>query len=824
VEAEDGALFRSDDGGETWQRLSEQGALRTRAWYYMHIYADPQDPETVWILNYQCWRSSDGGHTFADVQTPHGDNHDLWIDPRNPQRMIEGNDGGACVTFNGGLTWSTLYNQPTAQFYHVTADQRIPYRVYGSQQDNTAICLPSRSSRGAIASTEWYEPGGGESGYIAVDPRNPDIVYGGAIGSGFGNGRLLRYDHRTGQERNVTIWPETTGMGDGAKDLKYRFQWTFPIQFSPHDPGTLYVAGNRLFRSTDEGASWEAISPDLSRHDPTRLEPSGGPITKDNSGAEVYCTIFSFVESPHQRGLFWAGTDDGLVHLSRDGGQNWESITPPDLPEWALISVTELSPFDPGAAYLAATRYKLDDTRPYLFKTTDYGRTWQRITGGIPEHEFTRVIRADPGRRGLLFAGTETGVYVSYDDGASWRRMQGNLPVAPIHDLMIKDGDLIAATHGRSFWILDDLAPLRQLTEGHRPEGVRLFTPGPLTRFKSYPGYGYKPNEGQVGFRMAGPVVHAFRQRKGPDNVPIDTFLDAGENPPAGAAIVYYLPQEPEGDITLTTLDAQGGEIRRFTSAKPKKEKAPDTDEAEAAGAEGAAKPGGKEEDKEPRLTKTAGFNRFVWDLRHAPAHKVPGDKSTEEMLDGPQVPPGSYQIVLRVGEDTHTAALEVRPDPRIAASQQDLEAQYRLLLRIRDTLTETHDAINASRDLRGQVASWRRRAKDQPNTEAAMAAAQELVDTLSAVDNALIQRKADSPLSYPTRLNDKLAALASFVDSADTAPTSQQQAVYDDLAGRIGAELARWREVVKTRLPAFNALLREQQLAAFLPPPPPKE
>ena len=410
VEAEDGALFRSDDGGRTWQRLSEQNDLRWRAWYYQHIYADPQDPDVVWILNGKCWKSIDGGKNFFAVPTPHGDNHDLWIDPHNSDRMIEGNDGGANVTFNGGISWSSIFNQPTAQFYHVTTDNQVPYRLYGSQQDNTALTVPSASATGAITQADWYQPGGGESGYIAVKPTDSNIVVGGAIGSGAGNGRLIRYDHRTKEQRIITPWPELTGMGYGAQDLRYRFQWTFPIQYSPHDPDTLYVTSNVVHRSIDEGMSWEVISPDLTRNDPATLDASGGPITKDNTGAEVYATIFAFVESPHQQGLFWAGSDDGRVHISKDNGQSWQEITPTDLPKHAMISMIEASPFDAGTAYLAATCYKSDDFKPYLYTTTDFGQTWTTIVNGIPENAFTRVIREDPNRTGLALRGDRDGL------------------------------------------------------------------------------------------------------------------------------------------------------------------------------------------------------------------------------------------------------------------------------------------------------------------------------------------------------------------------------------------------------------------------------
>ena len=552
IEAEDCGLYRSDDGGDTWELVSDNRDLQGRPWYYQHVFADPQDSETVWILNYQCWKSVDGGRNFNRVTTPHGDDHDLWIDPQNPQRMIEGNDGGACVSFNGGDTWSTIYNQLTGQFYHLTTDNQFPHRVYGTQQDNTAISVPSRTHKGAIPWGDCYVVGNSESGHIAVHPQDSNTVISGAIGSSAGGGgNLLHYDHSTGQVRIITVWPELY-TGWGAKDMKYRFQWTYPIMLSPHDPQTLYVAGNLVFRSRDQGGSWEAISPDLTRHDPSTLEASGGPITKDTSGAEVYATIFAFVESPHQAGVFWAGSDDGLVHLSRDSGATWNQVTPSDLPEWALICMIEVSPHDPATAYIAATRYKQDDTRPMLYKTTDYGQTWTSITNGLPQDDYTRVVREDPTDPGLLYAGTETGVYVSFDQGDSWQPLRANpgfrsgqaLPVVPVYDLLVKDDNLIAATHGRAFWVLDDLTQLHQLTSTLAEQPFQLLQPRDTLRVRS-PFRDRKPNTGK-SYRAGLGADVTYSESLGQRGETLRKFWDAGENPPDGVMVHYYLKEAPE--------------------------------------------------------------------------------------------------------------------------------------------------------------------------------------------------------------------------------------------------------------------------------------
>ena len=799
VEAENPGLFRSEDGGDTWEVVSDNADLQGRPWYYQHVFADPQDADTVWILNYLVWKSIDGGRTFTQVTTPHGDNHDLWIDPKNPKRMIEGNDGGACISFNGGDSWSSIYNQPTAQFYHVRADTRFPYRVYGTQQDNSAISVPSRTSKGAIPWGDCYTVGSAESGHIAVHPDDPDIVFAGAVGSSpGGGGNLLRYDHRTGQVRIVTAWPELA-WGWGPVHQKYRFQWTFPILFSPHDSSVLYITGNQVFRSTDQGSSWDVISPDLTRNDPSKLGPSGGPVTRDTTNAETYCTIFAFVESPHEQGVFWAGSDDGLVHISRDGGETWDNVTPSDLPEWATVSTIEASPHDPATAYLAAHRYRLDDFRPLLFVTNDYGATWRDISGGIRENDFARVIREDPGRRGLLYVGTETGLYVSFDDGETWQSFQANLPVVPVYDLFVKDDDLLAATHGRSFWILDDLSQVRQIGPEIADKAFHLAKPRRTFRLPSP--FGSRKASSGKNYQLSLGGIVTYTERKGAHNEVVRTFLDSGENPPDGVVTTYYIKEPPKEMATLTYLDAQGNVIKTFSSVAPE---------------------GEKPEEADLRAPAGAGMNRFLWNMRYPDARRIPQDKSLEGAGVGPLAVPGTYQVVLTVdGQASPPETFEIVKDPRVAASQEDLQAQFDLLMRVRDRLSEANDAVVELRSVRQQVDEWESRAQGGPSAQAVEEAAAGLKEKLGAVEDDLIQvgfRGARDRLHLPVKLNRKLAELLTVVGSADFAPARQMVEVFQDVSEKIDNPLGRLQEVMDVDVPQFINLVHEVEVPAIVP------
>jgi photosystem II stability/assembly factor-like uncharacterized protein len=795
VEHEQGALYRSDDYGDSWTRLSEDPELRRRAWYYMHVVADPDDAETVWVLNMRIKKSSDGGRTFDELPVPHGDNHALWIDPENTKRIIEGNDGGACISYDGGRTWSTLLNQPTAQFYHVTTDHRFPYRVYGSQQDNWAISVPSIAFDGAISWRDWEGPGGGESGYIAVQEIEPHLVVGGAIGNGTGPGKLIAYDPRTGHHRDIAVHPEDHGFGVGADAHRYRFQWTFPIQFSPHDPNTLYVCSNHLHRSVNGGLSWEAMSPDLTRNEHDKQQASG-LITKDNSGVEIYNTIFAFVESPHQAGLFWVGSDDGRVHISRDNGQSWQDITPPDLPQPALISIIDLSAHDPGTAYLAATRYKVDDTRPYLYKTADYGQTWTSIASNLPETDFTRVVREDPHCRGLLYAGTETGLYASLDDGGSWSRLNpvgarpgpGRLPIAPVHDLVIKGTDLVVATHGRSFWILDDVTPLRELARGGAHAGPYLFKPRPTLRLR-YNQFIKTRIDDYLNYAMVGPVTVAYALVDRRDGGKDEQWIDAGKNPPDGVIVRFDLGDEPPDQVKFEFMDEDGVVLRTLA-----------TDATSDAN----------------KLRTVAGLNRLIWDMRGEAeeAYVEEGQVDIFRALLGaglaPKVIPGSYRVRLTAGDDVREQAFEILPDPRLPATLDDLREQFELMVAIRDKVSDVNQTLNRLRRIERQLDNWAERAREAEAADAINEHAQSIRAALAEADDDLWQDEGISPLVPPNRLREKLFSLARVVDSADAKPTEQSWEVYRDLARRVDQRIDWLEETVAPDIEAFGARLQE--------------
>jgi photosystem II stability/assembly factor-like uncharacterized protein len=786
VEAEDGGVFRSDNGGSTWTKVNEERRLRQRAWYYTRIYADPKNADTVYVLNTGFYRSNDGGRTYTGIGVPHGDNHDLWIAPDDPNRMIESNDGGSNVSYNGGRSW-TEQDQPTAQFYRVALDNDFPYNVYGAQQDNSTVRIASRTTEGGIGTSDWYDVGGGESGWIAPSPKDSNIVFAGSYG-----GLTTRYDKRTGQLRDVNPYPNNP-MGSGADVLKYRFQWNFPILFSPHDPNKLYLGANVLFMSMDEGSSWQIISPDLTRNDKTKQASSGGPITKDNTSVEYYATIFTVMESPVQAGTIWTGSDDGLVQLSRDGGKNWSNVTPPAniMPEWIQINSIEASPHDAGTAYVAATMYKWDDNKPYLYRTTDYGKTWKKITNGIPDTTFTRVIREDPNKRGLLYAGTETGMYVSFDNGEHWQSLQLNLPIVPITDLAIqkRDKELVVATQGRSFWILDDLPLLHQMMDAgglSAANEMRL----------------YQPKE---SYRMPG------------GGFPLGPTATVGRNPANGVVVYYSLKAKPTSDVDLEFLDPAGKSIRKFT-AKAKAEGAAAAGPPPPPGEGGFFGGGGA-----PPVPIDVGLNRFVWDTRYPDAVRFPGMILWAGETRGPKLAPGTYQVKLTVDGKSYTQPFEIKPDPRLTTTQADYAKQFELSLKIRDKLTETHNAIIQIRDVRKQVEDLLKRVAGQPNFKVVNDAGTALNKNLTAIEEALYQTKNQSnqdPLNFPIRLNNKLAALGGVVASAEAAPTAQSYAVYDEVVAGIDAQLQKLAQLMRSDVPAFNQLVRDQNIPAVIVKP----
>lgn len=756
IENENGGVFRSDDGGKIWMKMNEERNLRQRAWYYSRIYADTKDEDVVYVLNVNYHRSKDGGKTFQSYEAPHGDHHDLWISPEDNQRMIIGDDGGAQVSFDAGENWTTYHNQPTAQFYRVVTDNHFPYRIYGAQQDNSTVRIAHRTDGNSIGERDWDITAGGESGHIAVDPADEDVVFGGSY-----DGFLTRKNHRTGEERSINPWPDNP-MGHGAEGAKYRFQWNFPIFISPHNSKKLYAASQHLHVSYNSGESWELVSPDLTRNDPAKLGPSGGPITKDNTSVEYYCTIFAVSESPYEKDLIVAGSDDGLLHITRDGGVKWEKITPPELPEWSMINSIEFDPFVKGGAYIAATRYKLGDYKPYLFKTKDYGKTWTKITGGIDAGHFTRVVRADPKRTGLLYAGTESGMYISFDDGLSWKPFQLKLPIVPVTDLAVKNDNLIAATQGRSFWIIDDLTPLHQLNDNIAKSDFHLYKPMP-------------------SYRMGGGEGSAKPSKT------------TGKNHSGGVMIHFTLKDTTKAQASLEILDASGMVIKKF-STKPDKKT------------------------KEEEFKIKPGMNRFVWNMRYADAEGFDGLIMWSGSLTGPRAVPGTYEARFTLNGKSVETNFDIVKDPRTNTSTPDMKEQFEFLMGVRDKVSETHKAIKKIRTTREQMNRITDPLKDKTDMKDLTDMAKSIQDEMKKVEEALYQtknRSGQDPLNFPIRLNDKLAGLSVEAEGGDYKPTEQVKAVYKETTEKIDVQLQGLNKIFNEQIPKFNEMVKHKQINA---------
>lgn len=753
IEAAEGGIYRSEDGGTTWARINQDERFRQRAWYFSHLIADPKSLDTVYALNTGAFRSIDGGKSFELLPAPHGDHHGLWIDPQDPRRMINANDGGATITVDGGKTFTPQTNQPTAQFYHVTVDQSFPYRLFGTQQDNSSVAIRSYGDSGVIEPRDWLEFGG-ETGTVAPDPRDPSIVF-------WNNEHTIgRTDLRTMQTQDVSVDPLDTS-GRGAAELPHRFQWTSPLIAPPNEPGVLYTAGEAVYRSTDDGHSWQAISGDLTRNDKTKQQPSGGPIQLDITSVEYYDTVFALAVSPLKQGLLWAGTDDGLLWLTRDGGKAWKKVTPPGLAEWSTVSQIDASPHEAGTAFVAVDRHRLDDFKPYAWKTRDFGATWTAITAGLPEGAFVHVVREDPKKPGLLYAGTELGVFVSFDDGARWQPLQLNLPVTPVNDLVIQGNDLVVATNGRAFWILDNLSPLREAA-GLDAGAVHLFKPAKALRLY------YNPTP--------------------------DRRRPVGSNGPAGAVFDYWLPEVPKGEVQLEVLDTQGALIRRLSS-KP--------------AARGPEQPPEWVDAVRPsdQLSAQKGLNRFAWDLRHAEPEQIPGAFYQGLAPVGPLVRPGTYTLKLTVDGKTESAPFEVVNDPRSKASAADLQAALDLDLKTRALMDTLHRTVNRIRITKAQLHNLAQHlGTDAPSREVA-GDLKALEAKLSPVEEALIQVKlgsSEGTLRFPAMLNEQLDTFRASIE-ADAKPTQAQLELYQAFARRLGTELRCWQELVTKDIPALN-------------------
>ncbi len=753
IENEKGGIYKSTDAGKTWKLINSERKLRQRAWYYTRLYADTQDEDILYVLNVRYHKSTDGGKSYKTYNAPHGDHHDLWISPEDNQRMIIGDDGGAQVSFDAGENWSTYMNQPTSQFYRVTTDNHFPYRIYGAQQDNSTVRIAHRTQGRFIGESDWETTAGGESAHLAIDPSNNDIVYGGSYG-----GLLTRQNHKTGETRAINVWPDDP-MGHGAEDFKYRFQWNFPILFSPNHKNKLYAASNHLHMTTNEGQSWDIISPDLTRNDPSTLGSSGGPITKDNTGVEYYATIFAVNESKQEDGLIWTGSDDGLVHVTKDGGKNWTNATPKKMPEWMMINCIEIDPFTKGGAYIVGTKYKSGDYLPYIYKTENYGKTWKQITNGIGAEDFTRALRADPKRKGLLYAGTERGMYISFDDGANWQKFQLNLPIVPITDLAIKNNNLIAATQGRSFWMIDDLTPIHQLTNSIIKEDVILFKP-------------------QDSYAMSGGNGK--------------TSKTAGTNHPGGVAINYFIKEKGDKElVSLKIYDINNVLIKTF-STEPNKDK------------------------KEAELTLENGNNIFYWDMMYPGAEKVKGMILWWASLNGPMALPGNYKVTLTIGETSKSQNFTILKNPISETTLADATAQFNFINDINTKVTEIHKALKNVKKVRDQINSLKKSMKGKEEHKSLLDYATALLKEMTTIEEILYQTKSKSnqdPLNFPIRLNNKLAHLNSLTRIGSYAPTQQAIDFKNEINKEIDNELAKLYELFDNKISVLNQKVKDSQI-----------
>jgi photosystem II stability/assembly factor-like uncharacterized protein len=758
IEAAEGGVYRSDDGGGTWQKLYDDREQRREAPSYLHITADPVDADTVYVQHVQVWKSTDAGKTFTALSTmQHSDHHALWIDPKNNKRMIDGSDGGASVTLNGGYSWSSLDNQPTADFFSLAIDDQDPYYLYAAQNDNQHVGIPSRSTGGGGITLADYIPlAGGEGGQTAVKPDG-SVVY------GCDRTTIVRNDLKTGVTRNISVWPEDS-FGAPPKDVKYRFYYTFPIYLSPHDPNRLYTGAQFLFRTTNEGESWEKISPDVTRNHMEKMQKvPGGPVTSLASSLFYVSLIRSIEESPIKKGEIWVGTDDGNVQMTPDDGKTWQNVTPKEMQDWTTVTNIDISAHDAGRAYVAGNRHRVSDNTSYVFKTTDYGKTWQTITNGFRPNDFVYVVREDPKRPGLLFAGAETGVYVSFDDGANWQPLQRNLPPIAVLHLRLKRDDLVISTHGRGFWIMDNISALRQITPEVTRAAAHLFEVLPTDRQFARGGYGR--GRGGVGVQSGG--LNAYEDTRNPDGKVVRTYLTGGGNPLSGVPVEYYLKEAPSGEVTLTFLDAEGKEIRTFSSTNK----------------EGGA------------LPAAAGMNRFFWNMLYPGGREAKAKVQLAGFEASRAVPPtampGKYTVRLTAGGQTYERPFEITINPKTGVTEADLKAQFDLMVKIRDTFSETSDALTKLRDVRDKLEAVQQTAGGPgPNKE--------VMDKLYAIETALTRITLSHPLEVtPKGLINKLGTLSGTV-AQNARPTKQQYEVYEDLVARIAVQMKALDEVLK--------------------------